>query len=259
MSWKNKSVLITGAGRGLGRAFAEHVALSGARVVLVARTGEELEATRAGILTAGGEAHAIRADIADKDAVFRIAGLAADAVGPIDVLVHAAATLGVAPLRPLLDTDCEALERALMVNTVGPFRLTKIVAGAMAIRERGLVVHITSDARSGAYEGWGPYGASKAATDLIHHTWAGELERAGVRFVSVDPGEMATLMHREALPDADESALREPADVARVIAELVDPELVREAWTDIAVSDDAIAQSRGRAAASKHPTARGLP
>ena len=124
-------------------------------------------------------------------------------------------------LRVLADTDCEALQRALDVNVLGPFRLTKALVGPMLLRDRGLIVHITSDAAIEAYPEWGAYGASKAALDHLSRTWAAELAGTGVRFFGVDPGEMDTAMHAAALPSADRSALRPPADAARRIAELL--------------------------------------
>src|SRR4029077_18551738 len=118
------------------------------------------------IKESGGEAHALAEDVGDKGAIHRIAGAASALVGPIDLLVHNASTLGPVPLRLLLDTDCEDLERALAVNLVGPFRLTKAIAGGMALRGRGVVVHVSSDAATSAYPRWGAYGVSKAA--LLH-------------------------------------------------------------------------------------------
>jgi NAD(P)-dependent dehydrogenase (short-subunit alcohol dehydrogenase family) len=96
-----------------------------------------------------------------------------------------------------------------------------VVAGAMALRRRGVVVHISSDAAVNAYPRWGAYGASKAALDHLSRTWAAELEGTGVAFYAVDPGEMNTRMHAEAIPDADPSTLADPADVARRIVALV--------------------------------------
>lgn len=113
---------------------------------------------------------------------------------PIDLLVHNASTLGKTPLPILLDTECEDLSQVLEVNVVGPFRLTKVVAGAMALGRRGVVLHISSDAAVNAYPGWGTYGASKAAQDHLSRTWAAELEGTGVSFYAVDPGEMNTRM-----------------------------------------------------------------
>ena len=110
------------------------------------------------------------------------------------------------PLRLLLDTDCEDLERALAVNLVGPFRLTKALAGPMVLRGRGTIVNITSDAATEAYERWGAYGASKAALEQLGRVWAAELAGTGVRVLTVDPGEMDTRMHADAIPDADRAA-----------------------------------------------------
>ena len=172
-------------------------------MALVARGAADLERVVEDIRRAGGEAHAIVADVGDKKAPHAIAGTAQALVGPVDVLVQAASTLGNVPLRPLLDTDCEALALALEVNVVGPFRLAKLLVAPMVLRGRGLVVHITSDASVAAYANWGAYGASKAALDHLGRIWGAELEGRGVRVVTVDPGEMDTVMHADAIPEAD--------------------------------------------------------
>ena len=146
MKIKSASVLITGGSRGLGQALGKALAAEGARVVLVARGGEELSETVAEIRRAGGEAYGITADIGDKNAIYAIAGEAAAMVGPIDILIQNASTLGPVPLRLLLDTDCEDLDHAFEVNVLGPFRLAKVIVGSMALRGTGLVLGITSDA-----------------------------------------------------------------------------------------------------------------
>jgi NAD(P)-dependent dehydrogenase (short-subunit alcohol dehydrogenase family) len=215
------SALVTGASRGLGAALAKELARRGAKVVLVAREREPLEEVARAIVAAGGEAHALPADIGDKQAVVPLAGAAAALVGPIDLLVHNASTLGPTPLRLLFDTECEDLERVLEVNLIGPFRLSKIIGGAMALRRRGLIVHVTSDASVSGYPGWGAYGVSKAALDHLGRSWAAELEGTGVRVWSVDPGEMNTRMHADAVPDADPSTLLDPAVVAGRIADMI--------------------------------------
>jgi NAD(P)-dependent dehydrogenase (short-subunit alcohol dehydrogenase family) len=220
-SFTDTSVLVTGASRGLGAALARRLGRAGARLALVARGAEDLEALAAEIRAAGGEAHALPGDVGEKRDAHRLAGAAAALVGPIDVLVHNASTLGPVPLPLLLETDCEDLERVLAVNLVGPFRLTKIIAGAMALRGRGLVVHVSSDAAVAAYPRWGAYGVSKAAQDHLGRILAAELEGTGVRVVSVDPGEMSTRMHADALPDADPATLAAPDAVARKLATLI--------------------------------------
>lgn len=223
---RNKNVLITGASRGLGRALAETLATAGARVVGVARNEADLTSAMGAIRARGGVAHAIVADIADKDAVARIAGQAAALVGPIDVLVHNASTLGPTPLRLLLDTECEDLADVLETNLVGPFRLTKLIAGSMVLRETGgVVVHVSSDAATSVYPRWGAYSAAKAAQDHLSRILAAELEGTGVRILAVDPGEMDTVMHAAAIPDADPAALARPADVAAAIVAMIrDPD-----------------------------------
>ena len=221
LNLRGAAALITGASRGLGRALAEALAEAGARVVLVARASPELDGAVAAIRSRGGEAYAIAADIGDKRSIHGITGRASALVGPLDLLINNASTLGATPLRLLLDTECEDLERTLAVNLVGPFRLTKVVAGSMALRGRGVVVNISSDAATEAYPEWGGYAVSKAALDHLTRVWAAELGERGVRMLAVDPGEMATAMHAAALPDADPDTLARPETVAASILSMI--------------------------------------
>ncbi|MDF3064627.1 MAG: short-chain dehydrogenase [Polyangiaceae bacterium] len=218
------SALVTGASRGLGKALALQLAAAGARVVLVARSAAELSSVAEAIRAQGGEAHALPADVSRKEDTYAIAGAAAALVGPVDLLIHNASALGPTPLRLLLDTDCEDLQSVLETNVVGPFRLSKAVGGSMALRKTGTILHVSSDASVNAYERWGAYSVSKAALDHLSRIWAAELEERGVRVLSVDPGEMATMMHQQAVPDADPSTLSSPSDVAsRILRMLADP------------------------------------
>ena len=224
MTIQGQGVLITGASRGLGRALAEALAAKGANVALVARDAKPLGDVVAGIKARGGRAHAIAGDISDKTAVHKIAGQAQGLVGEIGIAIHNASTLGPTPLRLLLDTECEDLAAVLETNLVGPFRLTKILAGAMALRGSGTIVHISSDAAVEAYPRWGAYSVSKAAQDHLSRVLAAELDGTGVRILAVDPGEMDTVMHAAAIPDADRSALARPADVAARIVAMIEDE-----------------------------------
>ncbi len=223
MEIRRRASLITGASRGLGRALALRLAAAGSRVVLVARRADPLEAVVAELQQAGLEAYGVPGDIGELDDAHRIAGQAAALVGPVDILVHNASTLGPTPLRLLLDTDCEDLTRVLETNLVGPFRLTKIVAGSMALRGTGVILHVSSDAAVSAYPNWGAYGISKAAQDQLSRILAAELAGTQVRVLAVDPGEMDTEMHRDALPDADRASLARAEDVAaRLVAMIRD-------------------------------------
>src|SRR5215470_12811906 len=109
MNIEGQGALVTGASRGLGRALAEALAARGAKVAMVAREAGPLSDAVATIRAKGGVAHAIAADIADKDAIHRIAGQAHALVGDIGIAIHNASTLGPTPLRLLLDTECEDL------------------------------------------------------------------------------------------------------------------------------------------------------
>src|SRR5689334_22102739 len=129
MDFAGKGVVITGGSKGLGRALAHELGRRGARLVLVARDAKRLEE----------EARALAADVGDKEAIYPLAGAAQALLGRVDAIVHAASTLGASPLRPLADTGCEDFERALAVNVVGPFRLTKALLGPMALSGEGLV------------------------------------------------------------------------------------------------------------------------
>jgi NAD(P)-dependent dehydrogenase (short-subunit alcohol dehydrogenase family) len=238
MEIRGTGALVTGASRGLGRALAEALATKGARVAMVARDAGPLADAVATIRARGGIAHAIAADIGNKDAVHRIAGQAQGLVGEIGIAIHNASTLGPVPLRLLLDTECEDLAAVLETNLVGPFRLTKIVAGAMALRGAGTIVHISSDAAVEPYPRWGAYGVSKAAQDHLSRIFAAELAGTGVRVLAVDPGEMDTKMHADAVPDADRATLQRPADVAARIVNMIEDDaraasgarLVAPAW-----------------------------
>ena len=231
MDITNTSALVTGGSQGLGRALGKALAQAGARVVLVARHRDRLDETVEEIRSLGGKVYGITADIGEKTAVHPIAGEAAALVGPIDILIQNASTLGPVPLRLLLDTDCEDLERALATNLVGPFRLTKAVLGALSASARegrgAVVLNISSDAAINAYPTWGAYSASKAALHHLSRIWDEELSAEGVRVLSADPGDMDTPLHALAVPDADPATLKRPEDAARDMLALIADALPR--------------------------------
>src|SRR5439155_863204 len=113
---------------------------------------------------------------------------AAAAHGGIDLLVNNASELGDTPLPPLVEASRETFLRVFEVNTLAPLALVR-EALPLLRRGTGLVVNISSDAAIGGYPGWGTYGASKAALDLVSKTLAAELKDQGIAVVSGDPGE----------------------------------------------------------------------
>ncbi len=214
-------MLITGASRGLGRALAFELSRTGGRLGLVGRNPETLGEVVDAINSAGGNAFAIIGDLASPQAAIAIAHQASTFLGHVDVLVHNASALGKTPLQPLLDTTSESFAEVLQVNLLGAFELSRQLAAGMALRGQGLIVQISSDAAVEAYPTWGAYSVSKAATDHLTRIWAAELGQRGVWAVSVDPGEMDTQMHADAIPDADPTTLARPEAVAARIAALI--------------------------------------
>jgi len=205
---------VTGGTSGLGLALVRELTGRGAHVAFVARTAEAVQR----IARELPNTHGIVGDVARKDDIYPIALQILGELGGLDVLINNASSLGPAPLRLLADTDCEDFEVALATNLLGPFRLTKAVLGALTASARegrgAVVLNVSSDAAVNAYAGWGAYGASKAALRHLSAIWDEELAAAGVRFLSLDPGDMDTPMHAAAVPDADPTSLKRPEDAA---------------------------------------------
>lgn len=190
------TALVTGASRGLGLTLARFLALRGHRVVMTGRERDALLAAAAP-LAEHAEVIPIAGDVTDPRHRRELASATA---GGLDLLVNNASDLGATPLPPLADYPLDRLRAVLETNLVAPVALVQALLPALR-RRRGLVVDISSDAARGGYPGWGAYGASKAALDLVSATLASEL--ADVAVVAVDPGDLRTRMHQEAFPGED--------------------------------------------------------
>jgi NAD(P)-dependent dehydrogenase (short-subunit alcohol dehydrogenase family) len=212
---------ITGATSGLGLALLREFRRRGARVAFVARSASRVDQ----IASEHAGTHGIVGDVARKDDIHPIALQITAALGGLDVLVNNASSLGPVPLALLADTDCEQFELALATNVLGPFRLTKALLGALAASARegrgAVVLNVSSDAAINPYAQWGAYGASKAALRHMSGIWGEELAAEGVRFLSLDPGDMDTPLHALAAPDADPATLKRPEAAARELADAV--------------------------------------
>ena len=220
-------VAITGGTSGLGLALVRELRRRGARVAFVARTARAVED-----VARAHEAHGIVGDVAHKEDIHPVALQITAALGGLDVLVNNASSLGPAPLALLADTDCEQFELALATNVLGPFRLTKALLGALSASARegrgAVVLNVSSDAAINAYAQWGAYGASKAALRHMSGIWGEELAAEGVRFLSLDPGDMDTPLHALAVPDADSATLKRPEAAARELADAIAAALAKE-------------------------------
>jgi NAD(P)-dependent dehydrogenase (short-subunit alcohol dehydrogenase family) len=214
-------IAITGGTSGLGLALVGELTRRGACVAFVARTPERVRA----VAEAHPGTHGIVGNVALKTDIHPIALQIAGRLGGLDVLVNNASSLGPVPLALLGDTECEDFEQALATNLLGPFRLTKALLGSLTASARsgrgGAVLNISSDAAINAYSHWGAYGASKAALQHMSRIWNEELASEGVRFLSIDPGDMDTPLHAVAVPDADPSTLKRPELAARELADAI--------------------------------------
>jgi len=226
-SLRDARVVITGGTSGLGLALVRECVARGATVAFVARTRERVESVAREV----ARAHGIVGDVAKKKDIHPIALQILGRLGGVDVLVNNASSLGPSPLALLADTECEDLEGALTTNVLGPFRLTKALLGALAASARegrgSVVLNVSSDAAINPYPTWGAYGASKAALHHMSRIWNEEMVDEGVRFVSVDPGDMDTPLHAIAVPDADTRALKRPEIAARELVELIEHTLAK--------------------------------
>ena len=192
-----RTALITGASRGLGLALAQALAGNGWRLIVDARGAGALEDAVA-TFARQTDVTCIPGDVADP-AHRRELAQAAAAAGGLDAVVNNAGTLGVSPLPPLLDYPLDALLEVFRVNVVAQLGVLQAVRSAL--KPGAVVVNISSDAGVEAYEGWGGYGASKAALEQLSNVLA--VENPDLRVYWVDPGDMRTTMHQEAFPGED--------------------------------------------------------
>ena len=191
--------LITGASRGLGATLARLLARRQFDLVLNARGRPDLERFASGIRGEGVAVITRDGDVAEAATRDALIDAAAE-LGGLDLLINNASELG--GLSPLAELDLDRFERVLRVNVIAQLALTQRALPLLA-RRHGLVVNVSSDAAQGGYPGWGAYGASKAAFDLIGRTLAAEVKESGIAVITVDPGDMRTRMHQEAFPNED--------------------------------------------------------
>jgi NAD(P)-dependent dehydrogenase (short-subunit alcohol dehydrogenase family) len=210
--------VVTGASQGLGLALAEALARQGWALVVDARRAGRLEGalSRLGALTT---VIGVAGDVADPSHRAALAGAAAS-LGPVRLVVNNASTLGTSPLPRLDEIGSDVLLRIFEVNVIAPIAMLQALGGVLA--PGATVVNVTSDAGVEAYEGWGGYGASKAALEQASRVLAAE--RPDLRVLVVDPGDMRTEMHQDAFPGEDISDRPEPAESVPGLLALINGE-----------------------------------
>lgn len=193
--------LVTGGGRGLGRAFSLALAKAGARVAVTARTAAPLSETVELIEGAGGRALAIPGDVAEPDAVAHVVGMAESQLGSVDILVNNAGVMG--PVGYDWNVDAEGWWRTFEINMRGPFLCTRAVLPGMLRRRRGRIVNISSGAAFNRLPQMAGYCATKAALTQWTHCLARETQGHGVVVLAFAPGFVRTPMTEELTRSSD--------------------------------------------------------
>jgi NAD(P)-dependent dehydrogenase (short-subunit alcohol dehydrogenase family) len=208
--------VVTGASQGLGLALADALADEGYALVIDARRADRLDAAVASL---SGRTHVVgvAGDVTDPEHRRALARAAAE-LGPVHVVVNNASTLGASPLPSLSVISTDVLRAVFDVNVIAPIALVQALDPTLV--DGATIVNITSDAAVEAYEGWGGYGASKAA--LEHASRVLAAERPELRVLVVDPGDMRTEMHQAAFPGEDISDRAEPESVVPALLHLLD-------------------------------------
>lgn len=210
-----KTILITGASRGIGRATALALAGPGQRLVLAARSAEPLAATAHEARAAGAEALAVPCDVSDEMQVSQLATQAA-AAGSIDVVVHSVGTALVAPFTEISLADWEAQLRSQLTSL---FLICKHATPHMGAG--GLLINIASVAARQAFPGWAAYSAAKHATIGLLGAVREELRPRGIRVTSLLPAATDTALWDQVPGSWNRANMLSPGEVAATIAALV--------------------------------------
>ncbi len=196
-SAKEKTVLVTGASRGLGLALARGLAVRGWNLILTARDAERLRSVRDELATRTHVA-AIAGDVTDPEHRSAMAVLARGHAG-LDAVVNNAGALGPSPQPALLEYPLDVLSNVFETNVIAPLGVLQAVRAELKPGAR--IINVTSDAAVNPYSGWGGYGSSKAALEQLSAVFA--TENPSVKVYWVDPGDLRTDMHQAAFPGDD--------------------------------------------------------
>ena len=215
MDIRGSSALVTGAGRGIGKAVALALGRAGAAVTVVSRTASEIEGVAAAITAAGGRALAVPADLTGPGSAERSVEAAVSAHGGLQVLVNNA---GVGAHGSVAETSHETWDRVIGTNLTAVFRLTRAALPHLA-RSGGHVFMVSSLAGSNPIAGMAAYCASKAALDHFAACLMLEVRQQGVKVTTIAPGSVATSFG--GAPRDDASWMLTPEDVARTVLDLL--------------------------------------
>ncbi len=218
MELKGRVVLITGAGRGIGRAMAHAFAAAGAKVALLGKTKKNLLEVQKELKDSDVPTVVLAADVSDEGAVSRAVAAAEQQLGPVDVLVNNAGIFVMAPVEKM---DTLAFERTLAVNLRGPFLMSRALLPGMKARKRGHIVNISSTAGRRGFAGGSAYCASKFGLAGLTEAMRYEVRTSNVRVTCVYPSTVNTDLAKKGGLDFAEDRVIQPEDVAAAVVALV--------------------------------------
>lgn len=194
---QGRHALVSGAGRGIGRAISLALAQVGARVTVAARTLAEVEETVAAIVAAGGQAEAVTFDVSDYESVYTAVNRIARHSGSHDILVNNAGIQGA--IGELADNDPVLWQQTINVNLVGTFNLCQIVLPDMKRNRRGKIINLSGGGATSPRPHFSAYGASKAGVVRLTETLAEEVREYNIQVNAIAPGAVNTRMLDEVL------------------------------------------------------------
>ena len=203
MRLQGQVAIITGAGRGIGRAIALAYASEGAKVALAARNEADLGESVAAVAEIGGEAIAVRTDVTSQMATQRLARRVVEEFGRIDVLVNNAGTSG--PIGPLQDNNIDDWVDTINVNLTGTFLVCRAVIPAMLEQGGGRIINLSGAGVANAWSNMSAYCASKAGVVRMTEVLAQELEGKGIMVNALGPGSVHTSMWEKMTDQAAEA------------------------------------------------------
>ncbi|WP_121364614.1 3-ketoacyl-ACP reductase [Flavobacterium limicola] len=212
---KNKNALITGAGKGIGKAIALALAKEGVNVILVARTQEEIDSVAAKVRSLRVKALAITADVADINSVNAAVDKALAEFGTIDILINNA---GIAAFGKFLELEPTDWERIIQVNLMGTYYVTRAVLPNMIERQTGDIINISSTAGLSGNALTSAYSASKFAVLGLTESLMQEVRKHNIRVTALTPSTVATDMAKELkLTDGNPETVMQAEDMAELI------------------------------------------
>lgn len=206
--------LVTGAGRGIGRAISLALGKAGAHVIVAARTRSELETVAQEIVQAGGSASAWPADLSSEAEITKLFEFVREKFGRLEVLVNNG---GIGLFGPMVEFDVADLDRLYSINVRGLFLCCQQALKLMIPQKAGYIINIASVVGFRGYAGQGGYTISKHGVIGLTKSLAIEAQPHGIRVSVVSPGGVNTAMIGEARPDLDRSVLLQPDDIAQTV------------------------------------------